>query len=384
MTRLVANPPKGLRERTRADGSVRLWWEPSSDARQRGHVAVELDATRLTWSVREAERLNRASLAGASRRTVGQTIDHLIDDFTASMRFGALADRTRRSYAANHRLIRAKWGAALVADFSKPVMNRWYEALFREAGQWQAVSLLRSMSILFAHAELAGWRPEGSNPCQRLRLKVPKGRRRVASWAEIDALIGTADRIGLSALGTACALSAFAGQRQTDIRLATRDGFAEVVMQLPGEARPSRQWVWQFERSKRGNSGAMVLHPEVAPRVAAIMARPGRPGDPLLTDDRNGRPWSEALITERFAELRAAAIRAGHASLHDFQFRDLRRTYGALSRAGGASKDDVGDVLGNSAATDPRLADIYMEPSLISTARATAAIRRPAKGRKQA
>jgi hypothetical protein len=55
----IKNAPQRLRQRWRArKKSWRIWWEPSTDLRELGLEVVELDSKRLTWSVREAERLN--------------------------------------------------------------------------------------------------------------------------------------------------------------------------------------------------------------------------------------------------------------------------------------------------------------------------------------
>ena len=62
------------------------------------------------------------------------------------------------------------------------------------------------------------------------------------------------------------------------------------------------------------------------------------------------------LFVDRFAEVRAEAAKK-MPQLADLQFRDLCRTFGVLARAGGAERSDVGDVLGNSAAVDPRLGE---------------------------
>ena len=56
-----------------------------------------------------------------------------------------------------------------------------------------------------------------------------------------------------------------------------------------------------------------------------------------------------------------------------------RRTFGVWARAGGGSREDVGDVLGNSAAMDPQLGETYMPPSFHTAARAVASIQRPSE-----
>lgn len=376
--RLIENPPTGLRERPRADGSVRLWWEPSAEARAQGMKPVELDANRLTWSVRRANQLNRDAARGPRAPTVGQTVGHLIDDYLASRAYKEKRDRTRQTYRQFFAVIRQKWGGSLVADFTKPVINTWYEVLIDARGPAMAVALVRHFSILFSHAELRGWRAEGSNPCQRLKLRIPKGRRRVASWDELDALLAAADQLGLRNVGHGIILSALQGQRQTDVITARARHFHQITLPPATEgAEPEDLWVWMFERSKRGNEAFAVLHDETVARLGNILSRTD--DAPLLTDDRTGAPWSPRLFGDRFAEVREAAIAAGYPALAGLQYRDLRRTFGALGRRAGASKDDLADILGNSAAVSQHLGDVYMAPQIITALRVIRAIQRPAK-----
>jgi len=75
----------------------------------------------------------------------------------------------------------------------------------------------------------------------------------------------------------------------------------------------------------------------------------------------------------------AKAVPSLTATGNVLQFRNLRRTFGTWARAGGASKGDVGDVLGNSAVTDPQLGEIYMPPSFHTAARAVFSFQRPEK-----
>ncbi|MDF2143236.1 hypothetical protein [Paenirhodobacter sp. CAU 1674] len=411
MTKLpIAKPPVNLRQRRRADGSVRIWWEPRADARTLGFETVELDERRLTWSVREAERLNRelAAARKAGRRAApspgGRSIAALTEKYRVSAKFRRLAAKTRDSYAKQFALICEKWGAYPAADFTKPAMHEWYEALLAKSGPATASARLRHMSILMAYAELIGWRPEGSNPCSRLGMQTPKGRRRVVTWAEFDALVAAAQDLGMTSVATAIILGMLQGQRQTDILAATCGAFSIRQVQLSGWPTPRPVWVWQLVRSKRGNEGAMILHDEAAPHVAAAIeaarARlraksPGRAlrpedlaAEPLLVDEAHGLPFvgraAEHRFQNRWAVVRSHAIETARAAggqrmadaLAEITFRDLRRSFGVHSRAGGASKDDTADVLGNSAATDQLLGDIYMAPSFETASRAVLALQR--------
>ncbi|SFY18106.1 hypothetical protein SAMN04244548_02970 [Paracoccus pantotrophus] len=385
--RLIPNPPAGLRERRRTDGSTRLWWEPSAAARELGFAAVELDEKRLTWSRRQAEKINaeleRAQRAGRREvpRASSRTVEALIEDLRRSVAWtDDISEKTRKSYDALFRQIIAKWGTHQVRDFNKPVMHTWYQTLYRTKGEHMSVALLRAMSRLMSHAELIGWRPEGSNPCFRLKMKTPKGRQRAASWREVDALVAAADHVGLPSIGTAILLSLFQGQRETDVIKATCGAFSERISRAEGERRVRIQWT--FTRSKRRNAGAMWLHDEVAPRVRALIQ--DAPDDRrLLRDEKTGRDYDEELFIRRWVAVREAAVQADKFGLlrrlGNLQFRDLRRTFGILSRSGGSTKDDTADVLGNSAAVSPQLAEVYMPSQLDTASRAVDAIQRPRK-----
>lgn len=391
--------PMGLRERTRADGSVRLWWEPRGDAAKLGFAAVDLDANRMAWSRQQAERLNaeveaarlNGSRKSAKARKTSRSIDDLISDYRASPHFKAtLAAKTRDSYGKLLIQISDKWGPHRAAAFDKATMKAWYQTLFTAKGARMAQALIRMMSVLMTHAEDLGWRPENSNPCFRLKVVTPDPRARAGAAAELAAILSAADALELKGMGLAIRLALYQGQRQTDIRLATRGAFQ--LRTLPGQGKAAQVWVWQLRRSKRGTEGAMQLHPAVVPMLRAALADAGTaraprgPADPLIYDEVTGKSYTtEFLFNKRWLAIRAWAAHPEGGNcpgVGDLQFRDLRRTFGVLARAGGASKDDIGDVLGNSAAVNPLLGETYMPASFTSASRAVAAVKLPKAGRK--
>ena len=384
----VGDPPPRVRQRQRADGSWRVWWEPELAVKKLGFATVELDAQAPLKAAREARRLNeavdQARLTGSAPRAKRGPvcIEDVVGDYQRSVRWDQLAPKTRISYAKGFKLIITKWGDVPVADFTKPMAHTWYESLVREAGKWQAPALLRLLSILMAHAELRGWRPENSNPCTRLGVSIPKGRSRVATWAEYDALQAAAVRVGLPSIGVLAALSMLAGQRETDCFMALRGDFSARPVRWPGATAPVDVWVWDLSRSKTGASGTIMLHPELAPMVAAVLARPAPDDARLVIEERLGRPYDEDLFQSRWGEVRAAAIKGAEGvapcpTLATLQFRDLRRSFSAHSRDGGGSIDDAGDVLGNSVAKNATLKGTYMPPNFFTAARAVAAVTRP-------
>jgi hypothetical protein len=407
VTRPVRNPPPRLRQRQRAAGGWRLWWEPEAALRELGFEPVELDARRLTWSVREAERLNAEADAarGGPQRPLdrraarARSVHALIREYRSSPYWAALRPATQRDYAGGFRLIERKWGSSLVADFSKPIVVEWYETLYRTSGRYQAAALIRKLSVLMSYAELRGWRAD--NPCLRIRIMTPPSRTRVADWAELDALFAACD--GLPSMGLAIALAVFQGQRQKDLVEARRGDLAlTVALERDDEGRVLRAGetplgairgggelarfedglgrevlgaTWRFLRSKRGNHGGLQLHPEVLPWLARAFARAPE-AEALLVYEGTAEAYSSDLFRKVWARVRASAVKA-QPHLATLQFRDLRRTFGHLARAGGASERDVGDALGNNAWKDPKISGTYMPATADTAARAVAAIKRP-------
>ncbi len=377
--------PKRVRQRERADGSLRLWWEPDATAKRHGFEAVELDPDRPTWSVQRATQLNadvdRANKGrgAAPRSSGGRSIEALIALYLADEMFTGKKAKTQASYRGFLKIISEKWGAENVVSFSKPVLRKWYQTNCTARGTTMAARLNAMMSILFSFAELEGWRPEGSNPATRIKVGAATRRSRIVSWEEFDACIDAAEGLGYHALAWCCRLSLFQGQRQTDVFQAAPKDFRDV------ETEAGTRLAWKVLRSKRGTLGMMAVHPEIAPALRQLLAaRQGE--DVLLIDETLGRPFDDGSFRRRWDAVRDLAARrcpSITASDNPLQFRDLRRSFGVLARAGSASNDDIADVLGNSANQDAMLEDIYMPPSFETASRAVLAIQRPAKTEKR-
>jgi integrase len=385
----VGDPPPRLRQRQRADGSWRVWWEPEQAVKKLGFQTVELPADTPVRAAREARKLNdqvdQARLTGSAPRAKRGPvcIEDVVADYQKSIHYvEKLSEATKRVRRSALQRIVKKWGDVPVADFTKPMAHTWHEALYRDVGKHQAVAMNGYLSVIMSHAERRGWRPEGSNPCVKLGVSIPKGRSRAASWEEFDALQAAARRVGLPSVGVAVAMSMLAGQRQTDCVQARRGHFSTRRVVWPGAADPVDVWVWALKRSKTGASGNIMLHPELAAMVAAILSRPAPDDACLILEERVGRPYDLDLFQKRWAEVRRAAIAGGDGtppcpSLDGMQFRDLRRSFAVHARFGGASVDDTGDVLGNSAAKDARIKGTYMPADFFTSARAVAAVNRP-------
>lgn len=392
MTRLRRPPlrdaPKGVRQRRRADGSWRVWWEPTPEARARGFAAEEISADRI--GMRRAQQLAAmaeaaagAAAAGAGRVLRGdRTVRALIADYLRDPHFLGLRPATQADYRKAFVAIDRDWGDRLVATVAKADVRAWRADLLacrrpwqRAAGAgetraWQARAMTVKLSVLLAHAEIEGWIPEGSNPALRLdgRRKQPLGamapRARVASWDELGALLRAARELGDVSMAVAIALAALTAQRQADIVGATLDAFRH-------------DGVWSLIRSKRGNLGRIALHPVAHGAVREWLARRPPGGEALLLCERTGKPYSADLFRKVWGAARRKAAET-HPGVETLQFRDLRRTFGHLARLGGADKGDVAATLGNRSDRDAALEITYMPTSDQVAARAVAAIEAPA------
>lgn len=395
--KLITEEIPRLRQRKRKNGTWRIWWEPKSRDRDLGFSSVDLDPDRPTWSVREAQKLNdevdlrragpkilvqeakdRAATEGRAieRPARARTITALILRYETSSKFLTKAPATKTDYLEKMSVIKKKWGNTPVPNFTKAVMHEWYETLRENAGVTRARGLIRMMSVLLSYAELLDWRPPNSNPCFRLGMTQPKGRSRTATWAELDALTAAADKLGHPEVALAILLSALQGQRQTTVIEARKDEFQKIVTAGDGGEDLNVTWAWSFVRSKRQNVGVTPIHPETQPRLEAALRASPVEFDRLLIDGKTGRPPTAHFFRKRWELVRAVAA-TELPSCANLQFRDLRRTFANLARDGGATIDDTADVLGNSAATNAELREVYMAPQFTTAMRAVHAIKRP-------
>lgn len=389
----IGNPPPRLRQRLRADGSWRIWWEPRAEQRKLGLAAVELDAGRITWSLTEARRLNAAAEKAAETgaivkpgRATGRRITDLIASYRQSVHFRhSVSDATRRSYGSLMLMIEDKWGTQRVIAFDKATMYQWYQTLYNDKDPRTAQALIAMMSILFGHAETLGWRPDNSNPCQKLGIKAPEPRNRVVTWPEFEALITAAESMGRQGVILAAMLSRFQGQRVTDVLKARRDEFAleQIPDPMGGTARPV--WVWRFTRSKNTRPAVLAVHDEVIPHLRRALAdagtatNPNTPGTRLVLDESTGRDYDPAkpfLFNKRWASVRAEAAKIVP-SVIDVQFRDLRASFSAQLHDSGVADSDTTDALGNTANKNPALRRAYLPASFASASRAITAVERP-------
>ena len=392
MSKPIRDRIKGLRQRQRADGSWRVWWEPMADERKLGFEPLDLWPDRPQKSINAARDQNRAvqcALKGETaraRKQTAHTIDALIEIYKGHDWFTSKRPGTQRGYRTQLRAISKKWGHERVTHFDDDIMETWHSTLKIHCGTNYAGKLVGMMKVLFDLAEKEKWRPRNSNPCTYVKRGKSGRRSRYASWEELDALLAAAQDLGLPSMAAAIALSFYHDQRETGVIEACRREFIHMPVQMPGDDDARDMWIWDFTRSKNQRPGTAPLHPEAIPLLLPFLDNLQDPDARLLVEERLGRPYDMELIGKRFGEVRKQAARA-YPSLtapnNQLQFRDLRRSASTWARIGGASKEDVGDLLGNTVADNPVLAATYMPAHFYSAARAIEAIRRPEEAKRK-
>ena len=412
-THPMDKPPARMRQRKRASGTWRLWWEPEAAVRRMGFETVELDADKPTWSIRRAKDLNDQvdrARGGAKARPQARTVNDLIVDYKASPKWSKLKPATRRDYIAAFNIIQKKWGADLVINMKKSTVIEWWEANFHKRGETQAGSLHRKLSLLLSHAEMKEWIE--INPCLRMKIPKPAPRERTVSWAEQDDLILMADQLGLGSVGTAIILSAWTGMRQTDCLNVTYDNIiaafipTSLIQRAANEAEiadlvsaqdieritmtdfintgrkaktitHTALFYLQIRQSKRGKIISVRLQDEPLNRVMDNHNLPATK-QILFFETSNTKYASQDQFSKAFARVRKhTAIKLPSVMAPVIQFRDFRRTFSSRARRGGISTENIGSAMGNTIATNPELEETYIPATSAGASTAAAGIKRP-------
>lgn len=371
--------PAGLRQRQRADGTWRVWWEPSKARRAAGLETVELDPARPTAAVREAERLNRKAdrMMGKARPTprapeMPRSIDEIAHAWLASPKVRKLSEASRKNYAYDVRRICDQWEGQQARALKRPAVVLWYDVLYEDAGPRMAQRLVRTLGTILKWAARRGH--IDVNPATDLDMETPGRRARVVSWAEYDALQEATARLDLPWMRMAMDLAMFQGHRPKDIREARFRDFD--MVQLEDGAPPRLVWTLIRSKDRSRKVSRLVVNRAVESWLLPLWQNAGD-GEALVISDAKGRAITNSRLSHTFQEIREEAARRVP-GVADARFSDLRRTFSHTAYQNGIDPSNVDDALGNTAGEDPGLRQVYMPASDLAAARAIDAVTRPA------
>ncbi len=322
---------------------------------------LDLDASRR-WMEKKAEEIEarKAGAALARPQPAGPratTLEDIFEDLWKLRKFrdagqpGALSPASVRDYKVKARAVQTfdpELWTSPAAAISRAVALGLHERLWEAKGLHMANGVIAVLRLAYSSA--IDRRPQANliNPFLRLKLPAPDPRLRVATPAEIEALVAAADAME-PAIGDAILLALLTGQRQGDL--------------LQVSERQIEQGRVALEQNKTGARVGMKVLAALRHRLLAAKERrlkAGRPPQTFVWDPRTGKPYQPDTFRHRFAEVRARAVET-EPRLEDFYFMDLRDTAITWLANAGATDSEIVAVSGHSPTTIASIKKHYLE-----------------------
>jgi integrase len=300
----------------------------------------------------EAARKIAQGLLGSAARGVDEvelktqsdaapTISDLAAKFISEYAPHHLKESTQADYLRSiEKFIVPQLGDKKIVDLNRQAAASFHHSLSRTP--YQANRVLGTLSVMLTQAEIWGMRPEGPNPCLRVKRFKEKKRERFLSSDEMARLASALDEEAKSAPVTAAAfrLLILTGCRLGEVQKLTWDevDFEREEIRL-SDSKTGTKTVYFSEQ------GAAILKsiPRLPDNPYVIH---GRVEGQYLTDFQ--KPWRR---------IRKAA------DLEDVRIHDLRHTFAANAAAQGLSLPMIGKLLGHTQAqTTARYAHLAADP----------------------
>ncbi|MEE4117402.1 MAG: tyrosine-type recombinase/integrase [Paracoccaceae bacterium] len=250
------------------------------------------------------------------------TLQAVLNAYQDSPKFTDLAERTRRDYVRNIRLIEAEYGTFPLAAFTdrrtRGEFLAWRDRLAATRGRRQADYIFRTLAAILAWAADRGLVP--LNPCERPG-RLYRSTRAESIWSTDDEAAFLA--VASEPMRLAFLLAVWTGQRQGDLlRLAwtAYDG--------------------QTIRLRQSKGGRRVVVPVSAPLRAALDNTPRR-AVTILTNSR-GHPWT----ADGFRTTWAKTVKK--TPISGLTFHYLRGTAVTRLALAGASEAEIAAITGHS------------------------------------
>lgn len=242
-----------------------------------------------------------------------------------------------------------EFAAAPVEALQQRHVYDLYERLWSARGIATAVGCIRTLSAAISWGIKRGKTPRlAANPALKLGMESPDARIRVATPAELRALVAAADRLERPEIGDAIVLAVWTGQRQKD-RLELIDAGLLDGRRL-------------FRQGKTGQIVEIKQAPELEARLAAAaLRRKPWPVQPLhlIVNEQSRERFGGDHYRHLFAAVRAEAAKTMPSvkTLRDQDLRDTAVTW--LARAG-CTIMEVVQITGHSLASATQVLRHYL------------------------
>lgn len=356
-----------LTTRPRLNGTVRHYWQPSSDLVAAGWKVQPLSDDPAQARI-EAERYNadldcwREKLGGLPIDTKEGSIEALIENYKNSRRWKILAPKTRISYEYNFRIINKWCGDSPASAMTPKLVQKFYESR-QEKTPAKAAGVVRVLRLLLQHGIREDMFSLNAAARPGIRNKAKKG----TPWSAeaVAFFMKAADEQGYFSIGTAVKLNEWLGQRKGDIITTPLTAYKGGCLHL-----------------KQHKTGAEVVLPvdsvpELKARLDAQLEHNKKAAIPsiVLITGTDGQPYSEYWFTHVFAKIRDKAaekitaeaagrgeeLQAGH-PLYNFDtliFKDLRHTAVTRLAEAGCPTPMIASITGHSFRTCEEIVDRY-------------------------
>lgn len=351
-----------LTSRPGRHGARRYYWQPSSGLREQGW-RIERLPDDLGAAIKRAQEINRQldewrrGVAPGQDKTTARpgTLADLIYRYKHSRFFANKAEKTRREYDRCLTIIRDWSGDAPLAAVTAPIIQRWYEAMFKRTPA-QANALLRIMRLLMQHGVREGM--ISTNPASKPgMIGLPQSGKLWPAEA-VQLMVEVADRMGRHSIGTAILINWWLGQRQGDVIRLKRSQY-----------RDGRFWITQ---RKTGARVSVPHSPLIAARVEGelrMQATRKVSSLSLIVSETTGAPYSSYNFQHLFADIRGKAAEIWPSweqddqswlKTTDLQFMHLRHTAITELANAGATIEEIASISGHTLGSVTQILERYL------------------------
>ena len=210
------------------------------------------------------------------------------------------------------------FGAMRVAEIEPADVRRWFDSMSATPGN--ANRTLPVLSVMMRQAELWDLRPQGSNPCRKLRRYKTAPRERFLSADELKRLGFVLDHAEDTQAAAAIRLLLFTGARSSEIA--------------------GLQWGWiRGTRALLPDSKTGPKAIQLPPPARAVLNGLPRDGEFVFPNRTGDGPMTD--LGRRWKKLRALA------GLDDVRIHDCRHTFASHAVMSGLDLYTVGRLLGH-------------------------------------
>lgn len=349
--------------RPRGDGTHRVFFQvparlrPSDwpsltplpiNGERRGDLADAGEVKRIQDDARILYERLQAARRGMPNAAPTRSLRTLVRAYQSSAAWKALKPVTQKGYGTyiNHILV---WSQTCEPAHPNPTyLTRsdieGFLALFDDKPVTRKHTR-KVLRLVMDQAIALGWRTD--NPCDGIRLKVPKSRAGIWEQADVDAYVAAAEAPGhytehRRSIGLIVLLEWEIGQRLTDVR-AFR----------PGSEYDQAAGVFRFYQSK---TDSYVTVP-ISSRLQALLNEAAEGKLFLFTNERSGKAYTHERLSKTFAWVRKAAVKNGARPL---LLRWLRHSCVVQLARAGCTVPEIAAITGHSHASVTKILDVYL------------------------